>query len=233
MKSKYRYLVPNLITFASLICGVVSILSSAQGTLVFAGSLIIASYVLDLFDGAAARRLDARSEFGLQLDSLVDMVSLGMAPAALLFAHMQARALPDVFIWPVVVIIPIAGAFRLARFNLLPPKVSGSTASIGLTISTGGATMTLAVLSDLVNDSQFLPDIILLLMPLFVCALMASTIRFPSLSVVFSGKRRSALLITLIGAALIIWPVFQAWFLFNTGYLSVSTARAVYGFRER
>ncbi len=89
MLSKYRYLVPNSITFLSLICGIVSIMSSATGNLQLAGGLILTSYILDMFDGEMARRLNAGTPFGLQLDSLVDMVSLGTAPAVLVFMRLH------------------------------------------------------------------------------------------------------------------------------------------------
>ena len=61
MNSKYRYLVPNGITFISLICGSVSLMSAASGYFLMGGSLVLASYILDLFDGALARRLNASS----------------------------------------------------------------------------------------------------------------------------------------------------------------------------
>jgi phosphatidylserine synthase len=87
--SRARYVVPNSITFLSLAFGVAAILAAATGALTTAGALILISYVLDLFDGEMARRLEAGSSFGLQLDSLVDMVSLGTAPAVLAFFHLH------------------------------------------------------------------------------------------------------------------------------------------------
>ncbi len=225
MNSKYRYLIPNGITFASLICGVLSLLMAATGRLEAAGILILCSYVLDLFDGSLARRLNAGSSFGLQLDSLVDMVSLGTAPAVLAFMHLQQRGLPEAVIWPLVVLSPIAGAFRLARFNLLPAK-TGSSDSLGLTISTGGATITLAVLSDLALPSPFLPAWAYVVLLVLVSLLMVSTIRFPPFTWVFGSKKRSAAVLGLVGVSLFLVPFVQAWFLFTNGYLSVSLVRA-------
>ncbi len=226
MKSKYRYLAPNSVTFTSLICGAIAIFSAATGELWRAGILILASYVLDLFDGILARRLNARSEFGLQLDSLVDMVSLGMAPATLYFMHMREKLMPASLIWALLIAVPVAGAFRLARFNLLPPKTSGSNDSIGLTISTGGATLALAVLTDLATTDDFMPRSWYLFLPLMLSFLMVSTIKFPSLSGVFDGWRRSVVLLTLIGGMLVFIPFIQTWFIFTGGYLGASVARA-------
>ncbi len=226
MRNNYRYLVPNSITFLSLICGIVSIMSAATGNLRLAGGLILASYILDLFDGEMARRLNAGSTFGLQLDSLVDMVSLGTAPAVLVFMRLQASDLSPLLIWPFVVLIPMAGAFRLARFNLLPVKQSGSADSLGLTISTAGATQALAVLSDLALPDRFLPDLFYPLLLLVLCLLMVSMIRFPSLAWVISRKRLTMVFLSMIVVSLFFWPFVLTWFLFTNGYLGASLVRA-------
>src|SRR5262249_33202921 len=133
---KYRVLIPNGLTFMSLLCGTCAILvaaatptaADAPRYLQLAGLLILASYLIDWCDGAVARILHASTAFGLQLDSLVDMVSWGVAPAVLLFVY--GLLVAGVSPWlsgPVVVLVPLAGAFRLARFNLLPPKTTGHT----------------------------------------------------------------------------------------------------------
>ncbi len=228
MNSKYRYLVPNGITFISLTCGIVSILLSATDQFQPAGILILASYILDLFDGAMARKLKAGSEFGLQLDSLVDMVSLGTAPAVLIFMHLRAEGLTMSWVWPFAVLIPLAGAFRLARFNLLPPKQTGNTDSVGLTISTGGATLALAVMSDLAIPSDSISDYWYILLLIAVSALMVSKIAFPSFVWVFSGRRKNAVILSLFGISLMITSFFSAWFFWTNAYLGISLARAGY-----
>lgn len=228
MKSKYRYLVPNGITFISLTCGIVSILLSTSSILWWAGLLILASYVLDLFDGYMARRLNADSEFGLQLDSLVDMVSLGAAPTTIAFVHMRNEEVNPLLMWPAVTLFALAGAFRLARFNLLPPKESGSKDSAGLTISTGGAMLALAVLSDLVTPKQYVADVWMAPLVLIVALLMVSTIPFPSFFWVFSSRRKNLLLISLFGISIWMTPFFNAWFFWTNAYLGISLARAGY-----
>ena len=235
--SKFRFLIPNSITFLSLVCGTCSVLVSASTgntaeahwNLWLAGSLILASYVLDLCDGAAARTLKAGTDFGLQLDSLVDMVSLGLAPAVLLFVYLlRVSGFSPWRIGPVVVLVPLAGAFRLARFNLLPPKTTGNTDSIGLTISTGGAILALAVLANLTGPAETFAAYLYL--PLMVCVsiLMASTIAFPSLYGVFSEWRKSVILLALMGASLGFMSFFSAWFFWMNAYMGVALARAAY-----
>jgi CDP-diacylglycerol--serine O-phosphatidyltransferase len=228
VNSKYRYLVPNGITFASLTCGIISIMLSAIGRLEPAGILILASYILDLFDGAMARKLKAGSEFGLQLDSLVDMVSLGTAPAVLIFMHLQAEGLTAVWTWPFIILVPLAGAFRLARFNLLPAKETGDTDSVGLTISTGGATLALAVLSDLALPGEVMPSYSFIILTIFISILMVSTIAFPSIYWVFSGRKKNVLILSMFGISLIITTFFTAWFFWTNTYLGLALARAGY-----
>ncbi len=227
MNSKYRYLVPNGITFLSLICGIVSILSSATEHLALAGALILASYVLDFFDGTTARKLNARSEFGLQLDSLVDMVSLGAAPAILAFFHLRVNGgVAEPLIWVCAVMVPLAGAFRLARFNLLPMK-TGQTDSIGLTISTAGALLVLAVMTDLSGRIE-LPNFWFIVLMVLLSVLMVNTITFPSVKWIFSRKRINICLVILTGIAIWKLSFIPAWYLLTNGYVGVSLARAGY-----
>jgi CDP-diacylglycerol---serine O-phosphatidyltransferase len=229
MNSQYRYLIPNGITFISLTCGLVAILLAATGELVTAGVLILASFILDLFDGASARYLNAGSEFGLQLDSLVDMVSLGTAPTVLAFMYLYlANAASTTLIAVLAVLFVLAGAYRLARFNLLPPKASGSTDSAGLTISSAGATLALAVVSDMTILTLALPSGWLMFIMLICSLLMVSRIPFPSFRGVFKGRGRISILLVLF-AVTIGWATFgKAWHFWNTVYLGWGLARAGY-----
>ena len=229
MNSQYRYLIPNGITFISLTCGIVAILLAATGELVIAGVLILASYILDLFDGASARYLNAGSEFGLQLDSLVDMVSLGTAPATLAFMFLYLeQSASTTFIAALAVFFVLAGAYRLARFNLLPPKASGRGDSAGLTISSAGATLALAVVSNMTILTFPLPASWLMPIMLICGLLMVSRIPFPSFRGVFKGRVRIGILLVLF-AVTIAWATFgKAWHFWNTIYLGWGLARAGY-----
>src|SRR5262245_15596004 len=205
MARPYRVLIPNGLTFLSLLCGTCAILVStapptaadAPQYLWVAGLLILASYLIDWGDGAVARFLHASTAFGLQLDSLVDMVSLGLAPAVVLFVY--GLRVAEVSPWlsgPVVVVVPLAGAFRLARFNLLPPKPPIHMDAVILTISTGGALLTLAVLSNLAGDGA--PSAVLYLcVTVGLSFLMVSTIPFPALAWIFPGWRTTVVVLGL------------------------------------
>jgi CDP-diacylglycerol--serine O-phosphatidyltransferase len=230
LQNKYRYLVPNAVTFLSLSCGIAALLSAANSHLTAAGLLILASYILDLFDGELARRLEASSEFGLQLDSLVDVVSLGSAPAVLAFVHLRDSGQVNMaIVWPFIIAYVLAGAFRLARFNLLPIK-EGQTDSVGLTISTAGATLTLAVLSDLAHTAEVVPDLFFLPLIALLTFLMASRIAHPSITWIFSRRWTNVIYVVYLAAGLL-WlrlPFVNVWLLFNGGYLSAALVRAGY-----
>lgn len=237
LRHPYRLLIPNSLTFLSLLCGTASILCAASATpaeaalvsLWWAGVLILVSYILDLADGLAARMLHASSAFGLQLDSLVDMVSLGMAPAVLVFVHLSRVAgLSPRLSGACVALVPLAGAFRLARFNLLPPKTTSSADSMGLTISTSGALLALAVLSDPAQLAPLQAASIYISLLLGVSLLMSSTIAFPPLTWLVSTWSRTVMVGAMVGVSLWLLPFFTAWFLWTLTYIGIGMARACY-----
>ena len=106
---------PSIITLTGLFCGFMAI---ARADYTISPLLIIISFVCDGLDGFVARLLNTTSDIGKQLDSLSDIVSFGVAPAYLYYL----MAPDDSYICMVVPsLIVIAGAFRLARFNVLEP----------------------------------------------------------------------------------------------------------------
>ena len=108
--------VPNLFTIGNLLCGVLSITFNMSGFLEVASIFIFFSAVFDLLDGRIARKLKVNSEFGVELDSLADIVSFGVAPA-LLFHSIAA---PSILTSLAFILFPTMGALRLAKFNVKP-----------------------------------------------------------------------------------------------------------------
>lgn len=107
---------PNLFTIGNLICGVSAITLNMEGLIREAALVIFLAAFLDLFDGRVARKLKVNSEFGVELDSLADVVSFGVAPA-LIFHTIT----PHSFITQIAFILfPTMGALRLARFSAKP-----------------------------------------------------------------------------------------------------------------
>lgn len=99
----------------NLVAGCLSILSDAP--LAAAGFILLGAF-LDLFDGMVARWMKQDSPLGVQLDSLADMVTFGVAPAILFLRVMP----PDGWVTAIALLIPVCSAWRLAVFNLLPPS---------------------------------------------------------------------------------------------------------------
>lgn len=128
--------VPNIITLLNLLSGSIAVLFAVEGKLVMAAIFVALGIFFDFFDGLAARALNVKSELGLQLDSLADMVTSGLVPGIVMF-QLFRQALPgaasqpadwstgqDVLEWnfPVLAIfgllITLGSAYRLAKFNI-------------------------------------------------------------------------------------------------------------------
>lgn len=126
--------VPNLITSLNLLSGSIAVIFAVQGNLVLAAIFVAAGIFFDFFDGLAARALDVKSEVGLQLDSLADVVTSGVVPGIVMY-QLIIKALPssgslstdwnssefDLNLQPFALIgllIIVASAYRLAKFNV-------------------------------------------------------------------------------------------------------------------
>lgn len=109
------YLLPTLFTIGNMFCGYSSIVQSSIGHLEAAAICIIVAAVLDGLDGRIARLTGTQSDFGLQFDSLADVVSFGLAPALLAY-HWALR--PSRLGWSLAFLYVVCAAMRLARFNI-------------------------------------------------------------------------------------------------------------------
>ncbi len=185
-----RYSIPNGFTAASLLLGLGSIVTSQLGHLELAGWMIVWCGLLDVLDGLAARLLKATSTFGAEFDSMADLIAFGVAPGMLVFhagLDVGGVAFGTGAFWVLLLsvgVFVLAGAMRLARFNLSSQKPGdGWFAGIPITACGGGLISTTVIL--LVRYEDFaaaLPLHAYLPMLMFVLALgMVSTIRFPKL----------------------------------------------------
>jgi CDP-diacylglycerol--serine O-phosphatidyltransferase len=108
-------LLPNGLTLGSLFFGIFAIVAAARGEHVRAGWYIIIAAICDMFDGRIARATNTGSRFGEELDSLVDAVSFGVAPALMMyFAELNHTGWDWIFVWLYVA----CAVMRLARFNI-------------------------------------------------------------------------------------------------------------------
>ena len=109
--------IPSAFTIGNLFFGFWSIISAFNGNFRQAGWFIVYAGILDSLDGRVARRMGTGSRFGAELDSLVDIVSFGVAPALLIYFLEFSTA--GRFGWVVCFLYVVAAALRLARFNVL------------------------------------------------------------------------------------------------------------------
>ena len=112
--------IPNLFTFINLSCGIFSLLSSFNYDFVAASIFILIAGLVDRYDGRIARYLQVSSDLGKELDSLADLVSFGVAPSLLLYILFKLNEFGPKGIFGIILLIlfPICGAFRLARYNV-------------------------------------------------------------------------------------------------------------------
>lgn len=117
-KITFREIAPNMVTSGNLLCGMLSVILVLNGATVPAAWLIFIAVFFDFMDGKVARSLGAGSKFGVEYDSLADVVSFGVAPSILFYSvYLQnffgvAGALIASF-------VALCGALRLARFNII------------------------------------------------------------------------------------------------------------------
>lgn len=115
VRSKGVYLLPNLFTTAALFAGFYAIISGMKGNFEAAGIAIIVAQFMDGFDGRVARMTNTTSAFGVEYDSLSDMVSFGLAPALVIFSWGLEPL--GKFGWAAAFLFAACAALRLARFN--------------------------------------------------------------------------------------------------------------------
>ncbi|WP_034763510.1 CDP-diacylglycerol--serine O-phosphatidyltransferase [Chrysiogenes arsenatis] len=110
------YIIPNMITLGGLFFGFYSIIASVRGDFSVAAFAILAAAICDMLDGKIARLIKADSKFGMELDSLVDLVAFGVAPAILIYMwDLQQYGRVG---WMAAFLYVACGALRLARFNI-------------------------------------------------------------------------------------------------------------------
>lgn len=144
MPTWLRYLLPNLVTFASLALGALSIMAAAEGRYMDAGWLILLGVITDKADGILARMLHAESEFGLHLDSLADMLNFGVAPVILWYCYLSRRpdAMPQIVLAAMALAWIGAAAFRLARFNVVGSDAACAHVYFGTPTTITGCALT-------------------------------------------------------------------------------------------
>jgi CDP-diacylglycerol--serine O-phosphatidyltransferase len=180
-KDRHRrgiFILPNIFTSLNIFCGFFSVILSIEGQFAGAAISILVAVLFDALDGKIARATNTTSRFGVEYDSLADLISFGMAPAMLMY--LWALKPFGRLGWLAAFLFMACGALRLARFNTQVGTVSGKF-FVGLPIPAGaGMNATLVLLF-----SQFhidpLPYKAMILILLYILSfLMVSTIKYNS-----------------------------------------------------
>jgi CDP-diacylglycerol---serine O-phosphatidyltransferase len=158
-----KSMIPNIFTFINLACGMLSILSTLTSNYITAAVLIILAGIIDRYDGMVARKFNAESPLGKELDSLADLVSFGAAPAVLSWGvFLNSYGLIGYII---TILFPIAGAYRLARYNV----TTFSNVFMGVPITIAGGLMALdIIISETLIKHYLVSAIFMLLLSYFM-----------------------------------------------------------------
>nr|AGS53459.1 CDP-diacylglycerol--serine O-phosphatidyltransferase [uncultured bacterium contig00027] len=117
---KSIYILPSLFTCGNMTFGILSIFSSIEGDFIRAAWFLIGALACDILDGRIARMTNTTSDFGMQLDTLSDLVSFGTAPAVLMYM-LVLKTMGNIGI-AIAVLFVLCSALRLARFNVLSQR---------------------------------------------------------------------------------------------------------------
>lgn len=194
------YLLPSLFTLANLFCGYACIVHAMRRDFDTAALFIGIAMVLDTLDGFIARLTNSSTAFGLEFDSLADVISFGLAPAILAFSWglWPLKRLG----WAAGFLYVTAAAMRLARFNIQTTAATDKRYFVGMP-SPAAAAITASTVYlhpyGLFDYREALPALAMVLVP---AVLMVSTVRFRSIKAINLGWQRSYL--TLFVGAIVI-----------------------------
>jgi CDP-diacylglycerol---serine O-phosphatidyltransferase len=179
------FVLPSLFTVGNLFCGYYAVLSTMNGNYGLAAKAIGIAIILDMLDGRIARLTNSTSGFGLQLDSLADVISFGVAPSVLALVW-GLSAVDQRLAWIAAFTFTICGAMRLARFNVQAENLKHF---VGLPIPAGGGAIA-AVVHFFVDPIKSPVGSNLMVAGVFFLAfLMVSTVRYSSLKQLTLGKK--------------------------------------------
>ncbi len=208
---KTLFLLPNLITLSSIFCGFDAIVVASQASgdeaqYYRAALLIVFAMFFDMLDGRVARATKTQSAFGLQIDSLADIVSFGAAPSMLVYQWTLHRLGTTGLI--VSFVFTAMGAVRLARFNVLSMGEEGKPTKpskyiVGLPIPGAAGILVSIVVANhaaagLLGRAEYTG--VILAVTLLLSGLMVSTIRFRSFKEI-KPNFRTVLFVSLIAGS--------------------------------
>ena len=172
------YILPNIFTSLNLFCGFYAVIASIDGKFIAAAIAIIIGVVFDILDGKIARATNTSSKFGIEYDSLADLISFGLAPGIMIYLW-ALRPLGRIG-WLAAFLFMACGALRLARFNSQVGTIS-SDYFVGLPIPAGaGMSATTVLFFSKFGLAGKIHPIFILVLLYVLSFLMVSTIKYNS-----------------------------------------------------
>ena len=231
---------PSAFTLGNLFFGFWAIVSAFNGNFRWAGWFIVFAGILDMLDGRVARLSGTGTRFGAELDSLVDVISFGVAPALLMYFLDFSNA--GRFAWILCYIYVVAVALRLARFNVLSAGKPASGWFTGLPSPAAG--MTLAVYYPFSQTNWYRASLAyldlqhegLVVLMLLLAVLMVSNVKYPKFPPIGVRSRKGIFGLIVHVVILLGGLIVPEYFLFPLGlfYVGLGIVRAtVLGLMER
>ena len=216
------YLLPSLFTLANMFCGYACIVFAMRGEFATAAPFIGVAIVLDMLDGRIARLTGATSEFGVEFDSLADVISFGVAPSILAFAWglFPLGRLG----WAAAFIFAAAAAVRLARFNIQTGAPHDKRYFVGMPSPAAAGVPAATVFAYPAGFHTYAESLPVLAMVIVPALLMVSTIRFRSFKTFDLQARRSYPILVLFAAALAVLASHPEWILLALAYTYLASA---------
>ena len=213
------YLIPNVLTTGNLFSGLFAILAVFNANYLAAAIAILVALVFDVLDGKSARFMNSTSQFGVEYDSLADLVSFGVAPGLLIYSW--ALSGHDMLGSAVMFAFVACGALRLARYNVMTAN-SESKHFTGLPIPAAASVIATLVVFDhhIVRMGAEVKPLLILIMTLTLAFLMVSTIKYRSFKDLKfrGGSHFNYLVWAILGLMLVVaWPQVMLFVLF-AGY---------------
>lgn len=192
------YVVPNLFTTGNLFCGLYAIIAVFGANYVKAALAILVALIFDMLDGSSARWTKTTSQFGIEYDSLADLVSFGVAPGVLIYSW----ALSGYGVLGLAVVFAFVGcgALRLARYNVMT-GMADNRYFTGLPIPAAAAVLASLMLLDhhILRLGREVMPVVILIVTFVLAFLMVSTIKYTK----FKGVK----LLTGEGFTYLVWGV--------------------------
>jgi CDP-diacylglycerol--serine O-phosphatidyltransferase len=211
------YLLPSLFTMGNMFCGYLCVLYAVRGEFSMAAPLIGVAVVLDMLDGRIARMTGTATAFGLEFDSLADVISFGIAPAVLTF--MWGLQPLQRLGWAAGFIYLSAAALRLARFNIQSVKSTDKRHFVGMPSPAAAAipASTVFFYPEGFHDPRW--ALIAAAVMVVPGLLMVSTIRFSSFKTLDTQQRRSYKVLALVALVIAVIQLHPTIVLLGLAYL--------------